>query len=175
MKTIIAVIFLCFTIVIGFSMIEREFGPVTSTNSGVLSEDEKSSSSEIEEEIKVILTGEIVNPGTYTIKKGEYLETALQFAGGITSNADSSCFDYFLTIEEDITLYIACKTEDDKVSINDAPLEQIITLEGIGPSLANAIIDHRNTYGSFLYLEQLMDVKGIGKQTFEKNKNKICL
>ena len=178
MKMIIAVIFLVFTIVFGLSSIDKFFNTttITSTNNSISNIEESSESSADEEEtIKVVLIGEVIKPGTYNVEVGQYLEAVIQLAGGITSNADSSCFDYFLVLQEDINLYIPPKTGIEKVSLNYGLLEDFMTLEGIGPSLANAIIEHRNINGEFNYIEQIMDVKGIGKQTFEKNKNMLCL
>jgi competence protein ComEA len=48
------------------------------------------------------------------------------------------------------------------VSINSGTLEQLETLDGIGPSLAQRIIDYRTAHGGFRSLEQLDDVSGIG-------------
>ena len=176
MKTIIAVIFLVFTIVIGMSMIDQHFQTPNTNSSIVVNESSSTSSSEeIQEQVKVILTGEVIKPGTYTIEKGLYLEEAIQLAGGITSNADSSCFNYFYVILEDIALYIAPKTIEDKISLNNADVKTLVNLEGIGPTLANAIIEYRETIKEYEYIEEIMEVKGIGKQTFEKNKDKLCL
>ena len=97
MKTIIAVIFLVFTIVFGLSAIDKYFNSSpTSTSSSIVNESSSDSSTSEQETIKIIITGEVVKPGTYNIEKGKYLEEVIQLAGGITSNADSSCFDYFL-------------------------------------------------------------------------------
>lgn len=176
MKTIIAVIFLVFTIVIGMSMIDQHFQTPNTNSSIIVNESSSTSSSEeIQEQVKVILTGEVIKPGTYTIEKGLYLEEAIQLARGITSNADSSCFNYFYVILEDISLYIAPKTTEDKISLNNADVKTLVNLEGIGPSLANAIIEYRETIKEYEYIEEIMEVKGIGKQTFEKNKDKLCL
>lgn len=175
MKTIIAVIFLVFTIIIGMSVIDNHFQSPIINNSSVSTSDIEETSFIEQEQVKVVLTGEVIKPGTYTIEKGLYLDAALQLAGGITSNADSSCFNYFYVILEDIVLYIPPKTQEEKISLNNADISQLVNLEGIGPSLANAIIEYRETIKAFDIIEEIMEVKGIGKQTFEKNKNKLCL
>ena len=175
MKTIIAVIFLVFTIIIGMSVIEQNFQIPDNNTSNVVSNNNEESSKIEEEQVKVILTGEVIKPGTYTIEKHQCLEAALQLAGGTTNNADFSCFNYFYVISEDIAIYIAPKTQEEKISINTASISEIVQLEGIGPTLGNAIIEYREMYGEFLCLEDLMKVKGIGKKLFENNKNKICL
>ena len=174
MKTIIAVIFLVFTIIIGMSMIEESFSTPNVNGTAVIS-DESVETSVVEEQVKVILTGEVVNPGTYTININDYLDSAIQLAGGTTIKADYSCFNFFYVVSEDIAIYIAPISDTDKISINNAPIEEIVKLEGIGPTLANQIIAYREEYGGFYCLEDLMKVNGIGKQTFEKNKDKICL
>ena len=174
MKTIIAVIFLVFTIIIGMSMIEESFSTPNVNGTQTIVEESHQESSEVLQ-VKVILTGEVVKPGTYTININDYLDSAIQLAGGTTSKADYSCFNFFYVVTSDVTIYIAPISDIDKISINDAPIEEIVKLEGIGPTLANQIIAYRETNGGFLCLEDLMNVKGIGKQTFEKNKDKICL
>lgn len=48
------------------------------------------------------------------------------------------------------------------VDINQASLEELTQLPGIGPTLAGRIIDHRIQHGPFTSLHQLLDVSGIG-------------
>jgi competence protein ComEA len=48
------------------------------------------------------------------------------------------------------------------VHLNSATLEQLETLDGIGPSLAQRIVDYRTEHGGFRALEQLDDVSGFG-------------
>lgn len=50
------------------------------------------------------------------------------------------------------------------LDINTATLEQLDTLPGIGPVLAQAIIDYRTKYGPFLYVEDLLRVPGLGEK-----------
>ena len=59
------------------------------------------------------------------------------------------------------------------VSINDASLEDLMTLDGIGNAKALAIIEYRNTNGPFKTIEEIKNVSGIGDALFEKIKNKI--
>ena len=50
------------------------------------------------------------------------------------------------------------------INVNTATLEQLDTLPGIGPKLAQAIIDYRTEYGNFETPEDLLHVPGIGEK-----------
>lgn len=54
------------------------------------------------------------------------------------------------------------------VNLNTATVEQLLTLPGIGPSKAQAIVETRQKIGGFKKLEDLLRVKGIGRKTFKK-------
>ncbi|QLB13612.1 competence protein ComEA [Bisgaardia hudsonensis] len=64
----------------------------------------------------------------------------------------------------------------DKVNINTATASEIQqALTGIGEKKAIAIVAYRQENGNFTDIEQLTEVKGIGKATLEKNKDRIIL
>jgi comEA protein len=54
------------------------------------------------------------------------------------------------------------------VNINTATKEELVSLPGIGPTLAERIILHREQSGRFTSIEHLKDVKGISKKKLEK-------
>ncbi|HMA59295.1 MAG TPA: glycogen synthase GlgA [Halanaerobiales bacterium] len=60
-----------------------------------------------------------------------------------------------------------------KVDINKANIKELITLNGIGKSYANRIVDYRNKKGEFKAKKELMNIKGIGESKYNKIKNKI--
>lgn len=62
-----------------------------------------------------------------------------------------------------------------KVSINTASLEELLTLDGIGESKAKSIIEYREQNGKFQKIEDIMNVSGIGELAFEKIKDFIRL
>lgn len=63
----------------------------------------------------------------------------------------------------------------EKINLNTATLEELMTLDRIGPKYAQRIIDYRETNGPFEMIEDIMKVKGIGPKTFEANKDKITV
>jgi competence protein ComEA len=63
----------------------------------------------------------------------------------------------------------------EKINLNTATLEELMTLDRIGPKYAQRIIDYRQTYGPFEKIEDVMNVKGIGPKTFEANKDKLAV
>ena len=56
------------------------------------------------------------------------------------------------------------------VNLNTASVQLLETLPGIGPAIAQRILDYRQEKGSFSSVEQLKEIKGIGEKTFEKLK-----
>lgn len=60
------------------------------------------------------------------------------------------------------------------VDVNQATLEELVeNLHGIGAHKAQAIIDYREQYGEFDSMDELLQVKGIGLSTLEKNKDRL--
>ncbi len=53
------------------------------------------------------------------------------------------------------------------VNVNTADAEELETLTGIGPALAQAIVDYRAEHGDFTAAEDLLNVKGIGEAKLE--------
>ena len=64
---------------------------------------------------------------------------------------------------------------DGRININTAGAEELDRLPGIGPVKAKAIIDYRNAYGSFVSIEEIIEVKGIGPATYQKIKDLITI
>ena len=64
---------------------------------------------------------------------------------------------------------------NDKISLNNASLDELMTLDGIGEKKAQAIIDYRNKNNGFKSIEEILEVDGIGSTTYEKIKDRLTL
>lgn len=61
------------------------------------------------------------------------------------------------------------------VNINTADAEALDSLPGIGPAKAAAIIEYRETNGSFKTVDELLEVNGVGSQTLEDNRSNLTV
>ncbi|MCL1881584.1 MAG: helix-hairpin-helix domain-containing protein [Oscillospiraceae bacterium] len=61
------------------------------------------------------------------------------------------------------------------ININTATLDELQRLPRIGPAIALRIVEYRELHGGFLYLEEIMQVSGIGEATFENIQNYIYI
>ncbi|MBI1742678.1 helix-hairpin-helix domain-containing protein [Candidatus Acetothermia bacterium] len=58
----------------------------------------------------------------------------------------------------------------ESIGLNSATYEELLAVPGIGPVLAQRILDYRKEHGSFKTIEELNNIKGIGPKTLEKLK-----
>lgn len=82
------------------------------------------------------------------------------------SSSNSEIFDSSNNIQEE---------QNDKVSLNKATKEQLMSLSGIGEAKAIDIINYRNDNNGFKTIEDILNVKGIGNSVFEKIKENITI
>jgi competence protein ComEA len=61
------------------------------------------------------------------------------------------------------------------VDINEANIETLALLKGVGEKRAKAIVAYRELHGKFNSVEDLLNVKGIGQRMLELNKERIKL
>jgi len=66
-------------------------------------------------------------------------------------------------------------SENKKVNINTATLEELDSLSGIGEATAKAIIEYREKNGGFKTIEEIMNISGIKENKFNKIKDSICV
>lgn len=82
----------------------------------------------------------------------------------VTSNRTSNKTTTIKTTTKPITKII---------NVNECSYEDLLEINGLGPSKAEKIIEYRNTNGKFTKIEDIMNVKGIGESLFEKIKDFI--
>jgi competence protein ComEA len=62
-----------------------------------------------------------------------------------------------------------------KVNINQASVEELVQLKGIGLEYGQRIVQYREEHGAFQKAEDIMNVSGIGPKTFEEIKDRITV
>lgn len=67
------------------------------------------------------------------------------------------------------------KVSDAKVNINTASKAELMKLDGVGPAVADKIIEYRSTSGPFKKPEDIRKVRGFGKGLWEKNRDTITV
>ena len=125
-------------------------------------------------------------PGVYRLERGDPLVDALQAAGGADEDALLDLVNLSLRVVDDGHYHIFRPGETPPpsaaaparviqesgavtlVDLNLAPVAVLETLPGIGPSLAQAIVDHRKDHGDFQTVEEITNVPRIGPITFQK-------
>ncbi|WP_252502890.1 helix-hairpin-helix domain-containing protein [Sporosarcina sp. Marseille-Q4943] len=139
--------------------------------------------------IMVDIQGAVKYPGVYSLMEGDRLIDAIHAAGGYLADADSRMLNHAMKLPDEFFIYVPREGEevdfsgssgsshlqlggvskdDGKVNINTADAQELMTIPGIGPSKAAAIIQYREEHGLFASPEAIMEVSGIGQKTFDK-------
>ena len=116
---------------------------------------------------EIYIGGAVANPGIYSLKEGDTIQTLLLDAG-IEPNADLSHIEIYIPQEGETQ-------SPQKIDINRAEAWLLEALPGIGETRAQAIVDYRNENGPFKRIEDLLRVKGIGEGTFDQIKDYITV
>ena len=73
-----------------------------------------------------------------------------------------------------LVMEVAPKVQSEKVDLNQADASTLQReLSGIGEAKAKAIVAYRESNGSFASVDELLEVKGIGKAILDKNREKL--
>lgn len=136
---------------------------------------------EVSQQIAIVdVKGEVNKPGVYEVSMDSRVSDVIAKAGGFTADADETQINLAQKVQDEMIIIVNKKgeegeaagssnntTSEQKVRINDATQEEIETLNGIGPSKAQAIIQYREENGLFQTPEDLLEVSGIGEKTLE--------
>lgn len=139
----------------------------------------------------VYITGEIRKPGVYKLSEDARIFQLVEMAGGFTSKADTESLNLAETLADGVHVHIGAKLQERQeespiipgmpaaksqvivqsgiqqssglININTATASELESLPGIGPAIAQRIIEYRNTHGNFSRPEDLINVRGIGQ------------
>ena len=64
---------------------------------------------------------------------------------------------------------------NEKVNLNTAGVDELVTLPGIGKAYAERILEYREKNGPFKKVEDILNVRGIGEKTYERIKDRLTL
>ncbi len=110
----------------------------------------------------------------FQIEKFSRLEDVLKQVP-LDEDADLDKINETQILNHNDKIVIPLKTDIICISINHADTDSLMMIKGIGPKMAERIIEYRNTQGYFQTIEDLKNVKGIGDKTFEKLKDQVCI
>jgi len=140
----------------------------------------------------VHVVGAVAEPGLVTVPDGARVADALQAAGGTTGKADLTAVNLARTVVDGEQLYVPEPGEavpgapgeapgaggpvapggdpgsGGAVDINAADAVALEALPGVGPSIAQAIVEWREANGPFASVDELEDVPGIGPATLDE-------
>lgn len=147
--------------------------------------------------IYVFVCGQVASPGVYELPKGSRICQAIDAAGGMLDTASTDWVNQAETAEDGQKIYVPSTEEaetmpegqqtgqmqerssaegtDEKVHLNVASREELMTLTGIGEKKADAIIRYRESNGGFQSVDELMQVEGIKEGTYNKIKDSIVI
>lgn len=136
----------------------------------------------------VHITGRVHSPGVVRMDTGARLQDAVEAAGGLYPDADTTQINLSMKLKDEDKIHIPAQgelpaaagaansglVEDGLIDINHAGANELETLPGIGPALAQRIIEYRE--GSpFSAIEDIQNVRGIGEKLFEGMKEQITV
>ena len=138
-----------------------------------------------EPEIFVDVTGAVNNPGVYTLTGKSRVIDAIKAAGDSAPGADLSTINLARVLNGGEQIYVDSTVVNSRgvrvskaiprgpININRATAKQLDALDGVGPVIAQRIVDYRKINGSFLSIDDLQKVSGIGAAKFAQIKAKV--
>jgi competence protein ComEA len=144
-------------------------------------------------ELMVQVAGEVARPGVYRVPAGSRVTDAVTRAGGLTRRADQAGVNLVARVQDGQQVVVprrgaggavggatagagsggAAGAATGPVSLSSATVAQLDTLDGIGPTLAQRIVEYRQAHGGFSSIDQLRQVDGIGEKRFAALKKAV--
>lgn len=147
------------------------------------------------------VTGAVTHPGVYTLPWGSRVSDAIDVAGGQLHDADDQSLNLAAFVQDGDRIWVPAKYQPQVpspmdvpptvqgnpgiqnptavpgrlISINTALMQELESLPGVGPVIAQNIITYRQEHGPFAKIEDIQDVSGIGPVKFERIKGLITL
>jgi competence protein ComEA len=130
-------------------------------------------------DVVVDVTGAVARPGVYRLPAGSRVEDAVRRAGGATGEAHLEAINRAARLADGQQVVVperlpggavggaAPGSEEGPISLGTATVEQLDTIDGIGPVTAQKILEYRDGQGGLASVEQLDEVSGIGPATME--------
>jgi competence protein ComEA len=134
--------------------------------------------------ITVHVSGAVASPGLVQLVPGARVADAVAAAGGALPVADLGRVNLAADIGDGEQIEIPASgpetdrsgtggASDTGVDLNRASVEELQQLPGVGPVLAGRIVDHRDEFGAFESVEDLLDVAGIGEAKLEQLRSAV--
>jgi competence protein ComEA len=139
----------------------------------------------------VDVAGQVHRPGVYKMAAGARVQDAIKRAGGATAHGDLSQLNQAAKLEDGRQILVPRKTPAPKagaavattasstpaqpVNLNSATLEQLDTLDGVGPTTAQKIIDFRTAHGGFGSVDDLDQIPGIGEKKLAALRDQVTV
>lgn len=131
------------------------------------------------------LTGAVANPGLFSLPPGSRVNDLLSAAGGPLPGADLAQVNLARFLRDGEQVHVPLQGEPaqasasaptgQRVNINTAGREELMSLPGIGQVKAQAIVDYRFQKGPFQRADELMKVPGIGPATYDGLKDLVTV
>ncbi len=134
-------------------------------------------------EVVVSVGGKVVRPGLLRLPAGSRVDDALRAVGGAAPGADLTGLNLARPLVDGEQVLVGVPpagpaavtggTGAGPLDLNAATVEQLDALPGIGPVLAQKIVDWRTEHGRFGSVDQLREVSGIGESKYASVKAKV--
>ncbi len=136
-------------------------------------------------DVVVHVAGAVERPGVYRLPAGSRVDDAVRRAGGAGLKAELEAVNLAARLADGQQVVVPERgpagsasfagggTEEGPIGLGTATVEQLDTIEGIGPVTAQDIVEFRDRHGGLASVEQLDQVSGIGPATMESLRERL--